>query len=531
LVRQRFGTGVVGGLALCILSLVLLAATSCAGSDAGGAAGAPNRATGTTVALNADGATIATAPDGKHIVKIGALVSQTGAGAPYGASQLHGIQLGVDQLNQRGTIPGVTFELVVRDDHSDADQAKVALTDLIDKEGIVALFGPTLSSVAAKVDRIAVAAGVPVMAVSNTTLDILTVGDPAWRVALTDPALAEQNLTLVRERFGVRKVALVWDPNDRRSRDLADRFREAATKAGVEVKGEVAFTGGSSDFGTTVRQAEQLGVEGLLVAADDTDARRFFGTVAQGSTRLDFNTIGNSVWRVALSERTVIPKTVAGVKAKVGISRVVLVSDPSDQYSKGAADAFRAGAQASGITIVQQLDYTSGRPTDFASAFDAAKRGAVDGFFVSALSAEAKQFLEQRAAAGLTAVPVVGGDGFADNELLRELGPAAANLFIGGDWLAPGTGPLSTTFTSDYTAAYRATPDQWAALGYAGVELITAAMHQGNDSATRATIRTELGALRDVPTVVGPVTFSDLREAQFPGVVLTVRDGTFVAFT
>ena len=40
-----------------------------------------------------------------------------------------------------------------------------------------------------------------------------------------------------------------------------------------------------------VRQAQALDVEGLLVAATDDDARRFLGTVAQGSTKLDFNTI------------------------------------------------------------------------------------------------------------------------------------------------------------------------------------------------------------------------------------------------
>jgi len=513
-----------------LLSIVLLAAAACSGSDTGGAAGTPNRATGTTSPVTPVGTAPERTPDGKQIVKVGALVSQTGAGAPYGASQLHGVELGIDQLNQRGTIPGVTFQLVVRDDHSDAEQAKVALTQLIDEEGIIALFGPTLSSVAAKVDRIAVAAGVPVLAISNTTLDILTVGDPAWRVALTDPAVAQDNLTLVRDRFGVHKVALVWDPNDRRSRDLAVRFRDAAQKAGVDVKGEVAFTGGTSDFSATVRDAQQLDVEGLLVAASNDDARRFFGTVAQGPTRLDFNTIGNSVWRVALSERTVIPKTVAAVTPALGLSRVVLAFDPKDQYSKGAADAFRTGAAASGVTIVEELEYTSGQTVDFAKAFATAKSGAANGFFVSALSAEAKQFLEQRAAAGLTDIPVVGGDGFADNDLMRELGPAAANLYIGGDWLAPGTGPLSTTFTADFTAAYKATPDQWAALGFAGVELITAAMQQGNGTATRATIRTELGSLQAVPTVLGAVTFSDLREAQFPGVVLTVRDGTFVAF-
>ena len=54
--------------------------------------------------------------------------------------------------------------------------------------------------------------------------------------------------------------------------------------------------------------------------------------------------------------------------------------------------------------------------------------------------------------------------------------------------LAPGTGDLSAAFTRDYTAAHQATPDQWAALGFTGVELITAAMQQGHDSATRAAI-------------------------------------------
>jgi len=271
-------------------------------------------------------------------------------------------------------------------------------------------------------------------------------------------------------------------------------------------------------------------VEGLLVAATDDDARRFLGTVAQGATKLDFNTIGNSVWRVALSERTVIPKTVAAVKDKVGVSRVVLESDPNDQYSKGAADAFRAGAKASGITIVADLEYTSGQNADFSRALAAAKSGAVDGFFVAALSADAEQFLEQRAAAGLTNIALAGGDGFADNDLIQRLGPAAANVYIGGAWLAPGAGDLSAAFTKDFTAAYRATPDQWAALGFAGVELITAAMHESQDSASRAAIRSKLGELHATPTVLGPVTFSDLREAEYQGVVLRVRDATFVAF-
>ena len=40
-------------------------------------------------------------------MKIGAIVSQTGAGTPYGHSQLEGLQLAIRQLNESKAVPAV----------------------------------------------------------------------------------------------------------------------------------------------------------------------------------------------------------------------------------------------------------------------------------------------------------------------------------------------------------------------------------------------------------------------------------------
>lgn len=498
-----------------VVSLVAL--VGCTGTDLVGPD--PGRSTATTAGGVGD----------RQIVRIGALNAETGAGQPYGLSQRKGIELAVRDLNASGQLPGIELRVVTRDDGTDPAVAKKAMTELIDQERVSAILGPTNSPVAAQVDRIAVAAGVPVLAISNTTLDLLTVGEPVWRVAVTDPDRATATLRAVRQKYGSRKAGLVWDPADAGSRSLATRLRDAAGDAGVEVIGDAPFVSRSEDFGPTVERAQGLGAEILLVAAKGDDARRFFDAVGKGQTALDFSKVGDAVWRVALSETTMIAQSVKAVAQRKGVRRAVVVFDPDNSYTAGAASAFRQAARANGVEIVGETRFTQGATNDFSPAFRAARDAGAQAIFVASLAGDGVQFLQQQAAAGDRSV-VVGSDGFAATELIEKAGPAAEGVIGATTWIDTRDDPASTDFVRRFTGAFGRPPDSWAALGYAGVQVLAAAIRSGGGTSL-AQLRAGLLETRDVPTVVGSVTFGDSREAGYPAVVQIVRDGRFVEWS
>lgn len=113
--------------------------------------------------------------DTKHPapLTIGALFSLTGVGGSYGREQLRAAQLAVEQVNAAGGIEGRSLRLAVIDDRSDPSHGKSAMRDLIEKRGVLAVLGPTLSAVAVPADAVASRRGTPVLAVSNTVSGIV----------------------------------------------------------------------------------------------------------------------------------------------------------------------------------------------------------------------------------------------------------------------------------------------------------------------------------------------------------------------
>jgi branched-chain amino acid transport system substrate-binding protein len=103
----------VGQFSLLLVVGLLLAA--CGGDDGGGDEG------------------------GGEPIRIGALTSLTGNFTPWGVQVRDGMQLAVNEINQRGGVDGRQLELVVADDQSKAEEGTQALERLIEREGVVAL--------------------------------------------------------------------------------------------------------------------------------------------------------------------------------------------------------------------------------------------------------------------------------------------------------------------------------------------------------------------------------------------------------
>jgi branched-chain amino acid transport system substrate-binding protein len=81
-------------------------------------------------------------------IRIGTMLSQSGAGAAAGRSALIGVRIAVDEINKSGGVLGRQLELVQADDQSDATVASSEAIRLTSREKIDYMVGPQISQVA-----------------------------------------------------------------------------------------------------------------------------------------------------------------------------------------------------------------------------------------------------------------------------------------------------------------------------------------------------------------------------------------------
>lgn len=88
-------------------------------------------------------------------IKLGLLVATSGVAAALGTGMLEGVQLAVNEINAAGGIKGRKLEVVVRDTQVKPDIAVAAAKELLAKEGVRILIGPTTSGESLAVSELA----------------------------------------------------------------------------------------------------------------------------------------------------------------------------------------------------------------------------------------------------------------------------------------------------------------------------------------------------------------------------------------
>src|ERR1700694_462108 len=106
------------------------------------------------------------------VIKLGAILSITGAGGVYGPQSPDGMNLAVKQINAGGVILGATITLTITDDASLKATAAQLTQTLIQGEQDLALLGPTLSNSAVGAHPLAESLKTPILAVRTTGIHI-----------------------------------------------------------------------------------------------------------------------------------------------------------------------------------------------------------------------------------------------------------------------------------------------------------------------------------------------------------------------
>lgn len=234
-------------------------------------------------------------------VPIGVAVAQTSNTALLGQEQVIGARFAEKFLNARGGINGTPFKLVFQDAAGDENSAINAFQNLITKENVVGIVGPTLSQQAFAADPIADRAKVPVLGPSNTAKGVPQIGNYIARVSAPVAVVAPNAIrTALRLDPKIKKVAVLYAQNDAFSVSETGTFQETAKAQGLTVSTLQKFQTTDTDFttqvtavlnadvdlaivsglaadgGNLVKQLRQLGYKGLIIGGNGLNTSNMF---------------------------------------------------------------------------------------------------------------------------------------------------------------------------------------------------------------------------------------------------------------
>ena len=188
-------------------------------------------------------------------IKIGSLMSLTGALAPFGPPIDYGAKLAAAQINGAGGIFGRMVEIVTRDSGTTPAVGRDAATKLIEIDKVPAIVGALSSGVTVASSSVSIASGVVQISPASTSPQLSDLQDSDY-VFRTCPSDALQGIVQgkVAANQGY-KTASVLFVNNAYGKGLAETFKAAYEAKGGKVVGMVPYEEGKPSYRGEVEAA------------------------------------------------------------------------------------------------------------------------------------------------------------------------------------------------------------------------------------------------------------------------------------
>lgn len=208
----------------------------------------------------------------------------------------------------------------------------------------------------------------------------------------------------------------------------------------------------------------------------------------------------------------------------------VVIRDVKQDYSVGLADFFTKAFLAKGGKILSDISYQSGE-SDFRAQLTEVKSKKPDIIFLPGYYGDVALIVQQARKMGIKQ-PILGGDGWESEDLLKVAGKAALENTYYSNHYAPDTkDPGAQRFIQSFKEKYNnETPDAMAALGFDAFNVMVNAMKNAKEL-TREEIKNALVATKDFQAVTGKITLDKDRNAVKSAVVLKFVDGKATYFS
>lgn len=263
------------------------------------------------------------------------------------------------------------------------------------------------------------------------------------------------------------------------------------------------------------------------LAADPLAQKAGVPVLATSNTANGITQMGDFIFRNSLPEAGVIPGTIAAVKAKLNPKKAAIMFESTNEFTKSAADVFKAELEKNSIQITGTEAYSKG-DADFRTQLNKLKAASPDILIVSGLIGEAVPIVQQAREVGFTQ-PIIGGNGFNTPTIYKDGKEAAEGIIVGSAWFLGSTNPKSQAFVAAFKKKFNTDPDQFAAQAYDGAYLMATAIKNAGAANSKA-IRDALAQIKNYEGVLGTFSFDANRDPVHQPVTVIVKGGKFELF-
>ena len=186
--------------------------------------------------------------------------------AAYGIAIRSGLELALEEVNQKGVLAAAKIDLTVEDSAGNKDQAINAARKLIGRDHVVLVIGPTLSNEMFAVGPVVNERKIPIVGTSTTAVGITAIGPWVFRTSLPESDVIPVTLDYAKAH-GVKSIALMYANDDAFSKSGFDTMKAAAEKAGLDLVAIESFGSKDTDFSAQLTKIKGLKPNGVGISA------------------------------------------------------------------------------------------------------------------------------------------------------------------------------------------------------------------------------------------------------------------------
>lgn len=245
--------------------------------------------------------------------------------------------------------------------------------------------------------------------------------------------------------------------------------------------------------------------------------------ISPASTNPKVTEVGDYIFRVCFIDPfqgTVMSKFARGN----GWKKIAVLTDVKQDYSVGLAEFFVKDILANGGEIVREQKYSTG-DKDFKPQLTSIKAAQPDAIFVPGYYGEVSLIAKQAKLLGIK-VPLLGGDGWVGDSLLKVAGKSLDGSYFSSHFSASDKAEKVQNFVSKFKAKYGETPDDMAALGYDSAMILADAIRRAGTTESAA-VRDAIAGTKGFDAVTGMITLDANRNASKSAVILSIGNGGF----
>lgn len=197
-------------------------------------------------------------------VKIGAVVSESGAVAAYGQKVRNGLDLALEEVNAAGGFKGGQIRLIYRDDATNPDRGRQVAEELIEEEGVRVIVGAVSSPVTSNIAQVCEKNEVVLLSPASSAVSISEAGDYIYRNWPSD-ILEGTAMAKFAKELGLERVVVFALDNDWGlgllevfTHQYEGRFRQV-------VKSFMFEEGQTSAFPQMVEEVKELDPDGIYL--------------------------------------------------------------------------------------------------------------------------------------------------------------------------------------------------------------------------------------------------------------------------